>query len=243
MWSEASISVVPYLTSVVADFVGCTTISCLCITEVCGEISMYIMFHSVGSIMEGPEPGTMEGFVHQVSSLCECYMLVKFSLFCPCLCIPLTRMGNWVSLTLSAHARWELQYLVCTVCVCVCLSVCRLLFSHYRLIAYVYTCAHTHTHCYAQKMETLISLVSDPTVQVQDTAAWTLGRVCDQLPEAALHESCREALLTCLAAGLEKEPRVATNVCWVSESWETSTFFSKFPVFKMNIKINLWCLW
>ena len=66
-------------------------------------------------------------------------------------------------------------------------------------------------------METLISLMSDPAVQVQDTAAWTLGRVCDQLPEAALHESCREVLLNCLASGLEKEPRVATNVCWVSQ--------------------------
>jgi importin subunit beta-1 len=75
-----------------------------------------------------------------------------------------------------------------------------------------------------QKMETLISLMSDPAVQVQDTAAWTLGRVCDQLPEAALHESCREALLNCLAAGLEKEPRVATNVCWAFSSLAESAY-------------------
>ena len=75
---------------------------------------------------------------------------------------------------------------------------------------------HTHTHTITQKMETLISLMSDPVVQVQDTAAWTLGRVCDQLPGAALHDSCRDALLSCLASGLEREPRVATNVCWVS---------------------------
>ena len=78
------------------------------------------------------------------------------------------------------------------------------------------THTHTHTHTITQKMETLISLMSDPVVQVQDTAAWTLGRVCDQLPGAALHDSCRDALLSCLASGLEREPRVATNVCWVS---------------------------
>ena len=64
-------------------------------------------------------------------------------------------------------------------------------------------------------MEMLISLMNDPTVQVQDTAAWTIGRVCDQIPEAALSERCRDSLLLGLAAGLEKEPRVATNVCWV----------------------------
>ena len=65
-------------------------------------------------------------------------------------------------------------------------------------------------------MSVLISLMSDPTVQVQDTAAWTLGRVCDQIPEAALSDHCRDHLLTGLALGLEKEPRVAANVCWVS---------------------------
>ena len=59
--------------------------------------------------------------------------------------------------------------------------------------------------------------MNDPAVQVQDTAAWTLGRICDQLPESALHDSCRVPLLNGLAAGLDKEPRVATNVCWVSQ--------------------------
>ena len=66
-------------------------------------------------------------------------------------------------------------------------------------------------------MEPLISLLSDNTVQVQDSAAWTLGRVCEQLPDVALKDSCRDRLLTQLATGLEKEPRVAANVCWVSE--------------------------
>lgn len=65
-------------------------------------------------------------------------------------------------------------------------------------------------------METLISLMSDPAIQVQDTAAWTLGRVCDQIPGAALNDQCRDHLLSGLVAGLEKEPRVAANVCWVS---------------------------
>ena len=77
------------------------------------------------------------------------------------------------------------------------------------------THTHAHAHTHTQRMEMLISLMNDPTVQVQDTAAWTIGRVCDQIPEAALSEMCRDSLLLGLAAGLEKEPRVATNVCWV----------------------------
>ena len=67
-----------------------------------------------------------------------------------------------------------------------------------------------------QHMTVLISLMSDPTVQVQDTAAWTLGRVCDQIPEAALSDQCRDGLLNGLALGLDKEPRVAASICWVS---------------------------
>lgn len=73
-------------------------------------------------------------------------------------------------------------------------------------------------------MTVLISLMSDPTVQVQDTAAWTLGRVCDQIPEAALSDQCRDSLLNGLAHGLDKEPRVAANVCWAFSSLAESAY-------------------
>lgn len=74
------------------------------------------------------------------------------------------------------------------------------------------------------RMETLISLMGDPVVQVQDTAAWTLGRVCDQIPDAALNDKCRDHLLSGLASGLEKEPRVAANVCWAFSSLAESAY-------------------
>ena len=52
-------------------------------------------------------------------------------------------------------------------------------------------------------------------VQVRDSAAWTIGRVCEQVPAAVLTEEYLIKLLQALAAGLQGEPRVATNVCWV----------------------------
>ena len=69
--------------------------------------------------------------------------------------------------------------------------------------------------------------MDDPVVQVRDSAVWTLGRVCEQVPSAVLSEQndpseIREQkdqyllkLLDGLCRGLQGEPRVATNSCWV----------------------------
>lgn len=67
-----------------------------------------------------------------------------------------------------------------------------------------------------QAMPTLIELMKDPSVVVRDTTAWTLGRICDLLPEAAINEVYLAPLLQCLIEGLGAEPRVASNVCWVT---------------------------
>lgn len=64
----------------------------------------------------------------------------------------------------------------------------------------------------------LIELLKDPSVVVRDTAAWTVGRVCELLPDSVLHETCLNPLLNALVEGLVAEPRVASNVCWVSAS-------------------------
>lgn len=72
-----------------------------------------------------------------------------------------------------------------------------------------------HVVC-AQAMLTLIDLMKDPSVVVRDTTAWTVGRICEVLPDAAINEMYLEMLLECLIQGLSAEPRVATNVCWVS---------------------------
>jgi len=49
---------------------------------------------------------------------------------------------------------------------------------------------------------------------VRDTAAWTFGRVCEIIPEAAINETYLKPLLESLVNGLKSEPRVAANVCW-----------------------------
>ena len=68
-----------------------------------------------------------------------------------------------------------------------------------------------------QAMPTLIELLKDPSIAVRDTAAWTVGRVCEILPDAVISEVCLGPLLQALVEGLTAEPRVAANVCWVSE--------------------------
>lgn len=56
---------------------------------------------------------------------------------------------------------------------------------------------------------------SDQTIQVRDTAAWTIGRICEQVPTTVLQTEMLINLLTALDDGLQREARVATNVCWV----------------------------
>uniref|UniRef100_A0A8C9EN56 Karyopherin subunit beta 1 n=1 Tax=Pavo cristatus TaxID=9049 RepID=A0A8C9EN56_PAVCR len=69
-----------------------------------------------------------------------------------------------------------------------------------------------------QAMPTLIELMKDPSVVVRDTAAWTVGRICEMLPEAAINDIYLAPLLQCLIEGLSAEPRVASNVCWAFTS-------------------------
>ncbi|NP_001191603.1 importin beta 1 [Aplysia californica] len=69
-----------------------------------------------------------------------------------------------------------------------------------------------------QAMPMLIELLKDPSVVVRDTAAWTVGRVCEILPNSVLHEACLHPLLNALVEGLVAEPRVASNVCWAFSS-------------------------
>nr|XP_015835882.1 PREDICTED: importin subunit beta-1 isoform X1 [Tribolium castaneum] len=65
-----------------------------------------------------------------------------------------------------------------------------------------------------QAMPTLIELMYDSSVIVRDTAAWTFGRICEIIPEAAINENYLKPLLESLINGLKAEPRVAANVCW-----------------------------
>ena len=59
--------------------------------------------------------------------------------------------------------------------------------------------------------------MDDSTVQVKDTTAWVIGRICEHVPSAVLTDQTILPLLNTLVNSLTAEPRVATNVCWVSD--------------------------
>ncbi|KAK7111932.1 hypothetical protein V1264_011476 [Littorina saxatilis] len=77
-----------------------------------------------------------------------------------------------------------------------------------------------------QAMPMLIELLTDGSVVVRDTAAWTVGRVCEMLPDAVINENCLNPLLMALIKGLEAEPRVASNICWAFSSLAEAAYES-----------------
>ena len=58
--------------------------------------------------------------------------------------------------------------------------------------------------------------MNDRSVQVKDTTAWVIGRICEHIPSAVLTDATIMPLLNTLVTSLAAEPRVAANVCWVS---------------------------
>lgn len=69
----------------------------------------------------------------------------------------------------------------------------------------------------AEAMPSLIALLRDNSPAVRDTVAWTVGRVCELLPGAAINPIFLLPLVRSLLLGLEDVPRVAANVAWVSQ--------------------------
>uniref|UniRef100_T1PK15 HEAT repeat protein n=1 Tax=Musca domestica TaxID=7370 RepID=T1PK15_MUSDO len=74
--------------------------------------------------------------------------------------------------------------------------------------------ANTLKSLVEQAMPTLIRLMYDQSVNVRDTTAWTFGRICDIIPDAAINKTYLQPLLECFIQSLKAEPRVAANVCW-----------------------------
>jgi importin subunit beta-1 len=62
----------------------------------------------------------------------------------------------------------------------------------------------------------LVGAVSDANLEVRDTAAWAIGRVCDSCQECVVKEGNLKSMLQALLAALRDHPRVASNACWVS---------------------------
>ncbi|XP_022105978.1 importin subunit beta-1-like isoform X2 [Acanthaster planci] len=76
----------------------------------------------------------------------------------------------------------------------------------------------------AQHAEQLILLLNDKSVVVRDTVAWTLGRICELLPETVLNDVVFPTLLQALVQSLDSEPRVAANICWAFSSLAESAY-------------------
>lgn len=65
----------------------------------------------------------------------------------------------------------------------------------------------------AQAIAVIIEMMKDPVVHVKDTAAWTLGRICELHP-TCIAESVIEVLVSSLLSGLEDSTRVAYHCAW-----------------------------
>ncbi|RKP02570.1 hypothetical protein CXG81DRAFT_29479 [Caulochytrium protostelioides] len=60
----------------------------------------------------------------------------------------------------------------------------------------------------------LIGMMQDKNLHVQDTTAWTLGRIAETLPDA-INEANLPDLIHAVLTGLASTPRVAAHACWV----------------------------
>jgi importin subunit beta-1 len=65
-----------------------------------------------------------------------------------------------------------------------------------------------------QALPLLIDMMTDANVNVKDTTAWTLGRVCDLLIGTIKPDVHLQPLVTALANGLGDNPRIVANSCW-----------------------------
>jgi importin subunit beta-1 len=59
----------------------------------------------------------------------------------------------------------------------------------------------------------LLQLVSDQVVNVKDTAAWTLGRICENLLEVIKPEEF-QSIVKAIIGGLDDNPRIAGSCAW-----------------------------
>lgn len=49
-------------------------------------------------------------------------------------------------------------------------------------------------------------------IAIKDTAAWTIGRICEIVPQA-IEERFLPELMNTFIDGLKDEPRVSANIC------------------------------
>jgi importin subunit beta-1 len=57
-------------------------------------------------------------------------------------------------------------------------------------------------------------MMADPNLQVKDTVAWTLGKVCDVLVQTIQPDVHLQPLVYAFVSGLQDSPRISANCCW-----------------------------
>ena len=60
----------------------------------------------------------------------------------------------------------------------------------------------------------LIQMMADSNLQVKDTVAWTLGKVCDVLVQTIQPDIHLGELVRAFVNGLQDSPRISANCCW-----------------------------
>ncbi|KAJ5091263.1 hypothetical protein NUU61_006133 [Penicillium alfredii] len=65
-----------------------------------------------------------------------------------------------------------------------------------------------------QALSVLLGMMEDSSVQVRDSTAYALGRVCDCCPEVLDPDVHLHPLISCLFNGLASTPKIASSCCW-----------------------------
>ncbi|KAI9675659.1 MAG: karyopherin beta [Caeruleum heppii] len=65
-----------------------------------------------------------------------------------------------------------------------------------------------------QALPVLIGMMDDKVVQVKDSAAYALGRICESVPDAIDASTHLPSLITSLFGGLSSNPKMAASCCW-----------------------------
>lgn len=67
-----------------------------------------------------------------------------------------------------------------------------------------------------QAYDHILAMLGDASVPVRDSAAWVVQRMCEVIQDAVIIQPRFNATVTILRQNLSGPPRVANNVCWVS---------------------------
>ena len=65
-----------------------------------------------------------------------------------------------------------------------------------------------------QALPVLIGMMNDESVQVKDSAAYALGRICEAVSESIDPREHLQPLITALFGGLTAHPKMASSCCW-----------------------------